>query len=244
MLAKNEALRIRHALESLPPSLAKLVVDARSTDDTVAVARAAGARVIERDWDDFVSARTFALANVETPWALMIDADERADPVLRRALAAFEPADAVDAYRVRRMTVFCGRVVRACGWSNEPIVRLVRRGHVTLEARPAAGGSAALHERWVPARGGVETLPGTLVHESYADRASYAAKFDRYTSIEAASLQSTPRRLAFELATSALRFVYWMLLHGAYRDGWRGWYVTFWSAAYPSVVHAKALRRR
>ena len=88
-------------------------------DGTVEVARAAGAEVYSRPWHGFVAARLYALSLVETPWAMMLDADERLDEPLRRAIAAEEPDDGTVGYRLRRVTSFCGKPVRGAGWTTD-----------------------------------------------------------------------------------------------------------------------------
>ncbi|HTX58505.1 MAG TPA: glycosyltransferase, partial [Verrucomicrobiae bacterium] len=143
MLTRDEERNLPRALTSLPRGMAVLVLDAQSQDRTVEFARAAGAEVIERAWTDFVDARHYALSRVRTRWALMLDADEALDDVLRDAIAL--AGDEVDAYRVRRTTYFCGKALRM--WRNEPLVRLFKTQRVALDASPAAGGTAALHER-------------------------------------------------------------------------------------------------
>ena len=154
-------------------------------------ARSAGATVFERDWTDFVDARRFALEQVETPWVLMIDADEALDDVLRDAIGS--AAENVDAYVVRRTTYFCGHPMRI--WSNEPLVRLFRRDRVKLAARPAAAGEAPIHEAWT-SDGPTSELPGTLLHYSYPDAAAYRAKYDRYTTLEAQQMHASAAGLA------------------------------------------------
>ncbi len=198
----------------MPPGANVLVLDAGSSDDTVAVARRAGASVLERRWTNFVDARTFALDNVRTPWTFMLDADEQLDDVLRDALFRIEPEAAdIEAYRVRRATRFCGEVVRAFGWDNEMILRMFRTDRGVVSAHPVAGGSAALHERWsVPGKVGV--LDGVLFHDSYREQSAYERKYARYTSIEAEGLPPSirkPRRQragragAFRMAARAAR---------------------------------------
>ncbi|MGA8385095.1 MAG: glycosyltransferase, partial [Candidatus Cybelea sp.] len=170
----------------MPRAIHVFVLDAYSRDHTVQFARGAGAVVVQREWTDFVDARRFALASVRTPWALMLDADEALDDVLCDAIA--DAPDDVDGYNVRRTTYFCGHPLRM--WRNEPLLRLFRTDRVTLQANPAASADALLHEAWSSA-GSVGELRGTLLHFSYPDVASYRAKYDRYTSLEARRLHGS-----------------------------------------------------
>lgn len=230
------------ALASLPDGCQVLVVDAESTDATAVVARAAGARVIVRPWEGFVATRRFALAQVATQWTLMLDADETLDPDLRRALEELAaPAD-VEGYRVRRVTFLCGRPVLAGAWGFERLLRVFRTSAARLEAVPAAGGSASIHERW-QVGGAVRDLPGVVLHDSYPTLRSYREKFARYTSLEAQGTTFSIPRLAAALARGGARVPWALLVRGGWRDGWRGALVAVASAAYPVVVLVKAARR-
>lgn len=80
---------VRDAAADLPRCLASargvvdeiVVADTGSRDNTRAVAREMGARVLEIPWrDDFAEARNAALAACQADWILMLDADERLDP--------------------------------------------------------------------------------------------------------------------------------------------------------------------
>lgn len=238
ILTRDEERHLPRALTSLPREMAVLVLDAESDDRTVEYAAAANAEVIVRPWIDFVDARTYALAAVRTPWTLVLDADEALDDILREAIER-APED-VDGYIVRRTTYFCGKPLRM--WRNEPLLRLVRTGRARVVARPAAGGSAALHERLV-CDGPVGELDGTLLHYSYPTIESYRSKFARYTSIEAAGMPASFVRAVAATLIAPLRCVDFLARRGAVLDGPRGWYVAWWSACYPAVVAWKAAFR-
>jgi glycosyltransferase involved in cell wall biosynthesis len=214
-----------------------LVLDSGSQDHTVEFARSWGAQVIERPWTDFVDARRHALAQVRTPWAFMLDADEALDDVLRDAI--LRAGEDADAYRIYRTTYFCGKPMRL--WSREPLIRLFKRDRVRLQAFPAGGGSAALHERWM-SDGPVRDLDGTLLHYSYPDVATYRAKYDRYTSTEAAGVPRSLPRFLSAAAKGVVHFGHMLLVRSALLDGWRGVYVAYFSAMYPAVVAWKAFR--
>ncbi|MGA8325029.1 MAG: glycosyltransferase family 2 protein [Candidatus Cybelea sp.] len=224
------------ALTSLPRGIAVLVLDACSRDHTVEFARGAGARVIQRDWTDFVDARRFALAEVTTPWTLMIDADEALDDVLCEAI--LRAPEQFDAFRVRRTTYFCGKPMRI--WRGEALVRLFRTDRVTLDAHPAAASTAPVHEAW-NCDGPTGDLAGMLLHYSYPDVATYQAKYDRYTSLEAENIKPSPFGVLAACASGVARAAWLLFARGAFLDGPRGWYVAYHSALYPAVVARKAL---
>jgi len=229
ILTRDEERDLPRAITSLPHGMPVLVLDAHSTDRTTAYARDAGARVIERAWRGFAEARSFGLGQIATPWMLSLDADEALDDVLRDAILAADGS--AGGYVVRRTTYFRGKPMRL--WRDEPLLRLVRVAAARVEDVP-------LHER-LQVEGAVRELPGTLLHYSYPDAASYRAKFARYTSIEAQALGRDPVRVLAALLLLVPRFARNLFVRGAIVDGPRGWYVAWHSARYPLAVALKAL---
>ena len=224
-------------LQRVPPGPAVFVLDAESTDATQDVARACGARVEVRPWTGYVDARRYALGRVTTPYAFMLDADELLSDELAVALTGdLSPADG---YRVRRVTMLEGRAVRAAGWSAERLMRCFRVNRARIVA-DSVGGGADLHERWI-VDGTVGDLPGMIVHDSYPTVDSYLERFARYTRIEAAALRGSPFACAAAFGTLPLRFGWLWLRYGAWRDGWRGLFVAWYSALYPLAVQWRAL---
>ena len=92
LIAKNEEDFLPGCLASVAGAVDEIVlVDTGSTDQTMAIARLAGATILERPWDeDFSAPRNLAARHATGDWILMLDADERlapgAGPALRRAL--------------------------------------------------------------------------------------------------------------------------------------------------------------
>ena len=81
MIVRNEARCLARCLDSVRAHVDDmLVLDTGSTDDTAAIAVRHGARVAHFKWvDDFSAARNAALALVDAPWRLVLDADEWID---------------------------------------------------------------------------------------------------------------------------------------------------------------------
>jgi len=79
MIVKDEEEMLDGALASVRDTVDEIiVVDTGSTDGTVDIARAHGARVYHHAWDnDFAKARNQSLSYATGDWILILDADER-----------------------------------------------------------------------------------------------------------------------------------------------------------------------
>jgi glycosyl transferase family 2 len=100
VIAQDEEPLIARVLRSLAPFVVStVVVDGGSRDSTPHIARAEGAQVVSRTFDnDFAAQRNAGLVHVTTPWTLMLDCDETLSPELGDLLiraARTAPADAV-----------------------------------------------------------------------------------------------------------------------------------------------------
>jgi tetratricopeptide (TPR) repeat protein len=90
MIVRDEAAQIEDCLRSVKGFVDEMVVvDTGSTDNTVALAEAMGARVERIAWPgDFAPARNQALQWVQGDWVLVLDADERLRPEAMAPLRA------------------------------------------------------------------------------------------------------------------------------------------------------------
>jgi glycosyltransferase involved in cell wall biosynthesis len=88
MIVRDEAAQLRDCLESVADFVDEMVVlDTGSADDSVAIAEDCGAVVHHLAWPgDFAPARNRALELVSGDWVLVLDADERLLPQVRRQL--------------------------------------------------------------------------------------------------------------------------------------------------------------
>ncbi len=134
------------------------VVDSFSTDETLELARAAGAQVVQHSFERYDLQRNWAIENLPLKhgWELHLDADERPTPELaaeiNRVLAA-APAD-LDGYMIARLIHFLGAPIRHGGMYPNWHLRLFRRGKGRCEQRlydqhfllPAGGKTARLRQ--------------------------------------------------------------------------------------------------
>jgi glycosyltransferase involved in cell wall biosynthesis len=102
MIVRDAAALLPDCLSSVRGVADEIVIaDTGSTDDTIAVASALGARVVSIPWpDDFSAARNTALKHAASDWVLVLDADEQLDPGTAQTLLPLLDARGPDAYQV------------------------------------------------------------------------------------------------------------------------------------------------
>jgi glycosyltransferase involved in cell wall biosynthesis len=152
-----------------------VVVDSGSTDRTVELARAAGARVLHRDWVDYGTQRLFAVAQARNDLVLSLDADERLAPELAaaiRAELARPEAELAAGYRIHFRHHVFGRRVRFGAMWRDRRVRLFDRRRGGFDGAP-------VHEK-VVVDGPVRLLPGRCDHRGCESPAELEEKLRRY----------------------------------------------------------------
>lgn len=189
---------VRDEERNLPWSLASVhgwadrvwVVDSGSTDRTREVARSWGAEVVEHEWLGYARQKNWALDHLPmtADWILILDADESVLPDLRDEVlaAARRPeGEGPAGYFINRYFVFLGRRIRHCGYYPSWNLRLFRRGKARYEER-------SVHEH-MTVDGPTGRLAGHLEHHDRRGLEAYAAKHNRYSTLEAREIVDRDR---------------------------------------------------
>jgi glycosyltransferase involved in cell wall biosynthesis len=115
------------------------VVDSGSTDGTLKLAEARGARIVHHAFEDYGRQRNWAIDNLplKHPWQLHLDADERLTPELAARINALKTGFSgdVDGYFIPRLIHFMGRPIRHGGMYPIWHMRLFRNGKARCEDR-------------------------------------------------------------------------------------------------------------
>ncbi len=224
VMTKDEAANLPDCLAALAWADEQLVVDSFSTDETVALAQQAGARVVQHPFENYAAQRNFAQTQAAHDWILFVDADERVTPALAaeiQALAASGRIAEANAYHIQRVHLISGR------WFSTPPDRpatpqlraAIRKHEVPrLYNRGQAVWERALHEVvQVPEPHGV--LDGAICHYASTNLSAGLASFNSYTDIEAAYLHRQGRRTS--VVGAALRGVRAAVYHYVVQGWWR-----------------------
>jgi len=251
IMTRDEAENLPACLESVAWADDVLVVDSYSTDNTVELARQAGARIVEHAFANYAAQRNFAQSQAQYDWILFVDADERITPVLRdeiRALAASGELDRCLAYHIQRVHLISGR------WFTTPPDRMatpaLRRAIRNLEVprlfdRRQAVWERALHEVVkVPQPHGV--LDGVICHYASTNLSLGMAAFNDYTDVEAAYLHGRGRRASVlsALGRGFRTFAYHYFLQAWFRYGENGLLMAALAGMNKFMHYAKLWERR
>ncbi|MBA3847022.1 MAG: glycosyltransferase family 2 protein [Planctomycetes bacterium] len=224
----NEERNLPDALASLAGWADEIfVVDSFSTDRTIAIANAAGARVVQHAYVNSAAQKNWAIPQCTHRWVLVLDADERVTPELAREIQALlrdQATRTAAAYGIYRRTFFLDIPITRCGWARDRVVRLFDRARARYP-------ELEVHADLV-ADGPIADLGGRIDHYTYRTLDEYFEKFRRYTTWSANDLWKRGTRCGLgALAFRPIgRFLTMYVLRRGFLDGAPGFMVCALSA--------------
>ncbi|MBN1543286.1 glycosyltransferase family 2 protein [candidate division KSB1 bacterium] len=238
VITYNEERHISECLESVSWADESIVVDSKSQDRTVEIAKKYTNKVIVTDFLGYAANKALALSQASGDWILWLDADERVTPELANEIRLrIAKESAVQGYEIARKAFFLGRWIRHCGWYPGYVLRLFRRGSGRFNERQVHEGVELDGER--------ARLQEPLLHYTDDSLEHYLWKFNRYTSLAAEDLALKNRRAgAIDiLFRPPVMFVKMYLIKGGFLDGVQGLMLCLLSAAYVAAKYAKLWER-
>ncbi len=227
----NEKDHIVAAINSVKFADEIIVIDSFSEDNTVALAQKAGARVLQRKFDDYSRQKNFAIDQAQNDWIFILDADERLTPALQneiRNILQYKPE--FDAYWVYRQNFFGKQAIHYSGWQQDKVLRLFNRkfcrydGHLVHEEIHNRGKSGYLKEK--------------IQHYSCKNAQEFKQKISKYAILKARELyQSGKKPYYIQLYLKPLyRFLFHYFIKGGILDGKNGYYI--------AAINAYGIKKR
>jgi len=223
VLTQDNADTLAPVLASVAFADEIVVVDSGSTDGTLEIARAAGARIVQRAFTDFADQRNAGWAVAEGRWVLALDSDEMLDGQARdaiRRVSAGEPGPGEPvAYGICRVPYFLGRALKHGGVMETFTLRLALRVRSRWQGR--------IHEALV-VDGPTANLPGLIEHDTSPTLVGRLQKVVAYAVARAQEWRAQGvRPSAGAVVWQPLRFfVGRVTVRGGFRDGVLG--VVWW----------------
>ena len=239
IITLNEEAKLGKTLDSLRGFADEvIVVDSGSTDRTVEIARAHGAKVFSEPWKGYAGQKNSAIAKAGGDWVLSLDADEAVEPELAeeiRTVVGRAGDDKVQGYLIPRKNFFFGRWIRHGGYYPDPKLRLFRRGKARFQER-------VVHES-MECDGSTGRLRHALLHDAYPTLSGYLEVCNKYSTLSAEIAHGKGHR-RFSPWNIVVRpwatFVYNYFVRLGFLDGKAGLLLHLNHACYVSWTYAKA----
>jgi glycosyltransferase involved in cell wall biosynthesis len=223
IIAYNEAAKIEAAVSSVLWADEVLVADSNSTDNTVALAEALGARVVQVPFHGFGDLRNRTLEHCTHEWIFSLDSDERCTPEARDEilkLISGEPAQ--DAYLVPRRSYMMGRWITGSGWyPNYRQPQLFRKGAMRYKPDPVHEGYELLTEK------PLGKLNNEIHQFPFRNLDEVIRKMNRYSSLGAEKLTRKRVTMWSAFGHGLWAFIKHYIFKAGFKDGWAGFVIAF-----------------
>lgn len=239
IVARNEQERLPDCLASVAFADEVVVVLDRSTDASAAIARAAGATILEGAWELEGDRRNAGIAACTGDWILEVDADERVNAPLAAAIRATIAGSRFAWHQVPVDNYVGDRLIRF-GWAGSfgttSVPRLFRRGAKRWRAQRVHPGLD-----WT-GQEGPKIVQGALVHLVDRDISDMLRRLDKYSSAKAADLIASGRigSLPSNLRRFVSRAFKSYVSRKGYREGAWGVLLALCTGAFPLLAYLKA----
>jgi glycosyltransferase involved in cell wall biosynthesis len=182
ILTYNEEVNLPECLKSLSGlSCDVFIVDSGSTDQTLEIAKASGARLLEHPFENYAAQRNWAQQNlpIRTGWILHLDADERLTAALVTEIneKLKEPNIKANGFLLRKRTIFMGRWIRHGGHYPSCHLRLFRKEKGACEDR--------LYDQHFVVDGAVATLSCDYLDVVASNLNTWTLRHARWARLEA-----------------------------------------------------------
>jgi|GEM_PF-6976 len=212
----NERHNIEGVLESVDFADEIMVVDSYSTDGTYEKAQELATKVLRREYQYSASQKNWAIPQAEHEWILLVDADERVTPALKKEILEIlenPPEDGTVAYWIGRNNHFMGEPVKHSGWRNDKVIRLFKRDACRYQDKN-------VHAEIIT-DGDVGFLKNKFYHNTYITLDKYLEKMNRYAWWQANDYdKKTGRLTAYHfIIKPSWGFFKHYIIQGGFRDG-------------------------
>ena len=218
ILTKNAQSTIGDAVRSaFLVSNDVIVIDSGSTDDTLIIARQAGASCFSIVWNGFGNARNQGATLAQNDFILNIDADEIITGELAQSINELEPQPH-SIYGFQRLNYLGEKAIRHGEWGNDRVWRIYNRTETQWNLLEV---HETLHYDGLEKK----MVKGMLKHFTAPDIRSFSQKMDGYAHLSAKKYFEQNKKIGFfkMKASPLFNIVKNYLFRLGILDGKEGW---------------------
>lgn len=184
---RNEAEHLDICLKSIKGFADEIiVVDMKSTDDSVKIAKKYGSKIFSYKPMKFVEpARNYALSKATGKWILLLDPDEYLSKTLKKEFKKITTRSDVEFVKVPRQNFVFGKWIRHANCWPDYLIRFFKKGAVTwqneIHSQPVTKGNSLTL---------LDSEKLAIKHNNYQNVNQFILRAIRYSSIQADELNA------------------------------------------------------
>jgi glycosyltransferase involved in cell wall biosynthesis len=231
----NEEKNIELCLSSVKAIADEIVVvDSFSTDKTKDICLRYGAKFIEHQFDGHIEQKNWAITQASSPYILSLDADEALTPALIKEITQIKNNWQFDGYSFNRLTNYCGKWIKHCGWYPDVKLRL-------WDSRKGAWKGTNPHDRYELDSQHIKHINGDILHYSYYSISDHIKQVNYFTDIAAkAAFAEGKRSSLFKITINPIiKFLRDYFFKLGFLDGYYGFIISIISSHATFLKYAK-----
>jgi len=234
----NEEKNIGRCIDSLQNVADDIVVvDSFSTDNTKEICLAKKVRFIEHEFEGHIEQKNHAITQAKYTFVLSLDADEALSSALEKSILDIKENPLFDGYTMNRLTNYCGKWIKYCGWYPDTKLRL-------WNSTKGKWGGINPHDKFIMVKEvHISHLKGDIEHYSYYTREQHLMQIEKFSTISAKALFDKKKKTSiFNLIFNPLAsFLKSYIFNLGFLDGTTGFYICRQSA-YANYLKYKKLK--
>lgn len=240
IISLNEERNIQRAIDSLKPVADEILVyDSHSSDKTPEICHEAGVRFLQGDWLGYAATKNKANALATHNYILPLDADEALSETLQQSILKARQKGLQGAYKMNRLTNYCGQWIYHSGWYPDQKHRLFPKNQVQWKGE-------WVHEvPDIPTSLNVQHLEGDILHYSYYSVEEHWERARHYAELKAQQFKAKGKKAGFfkPYLSAFWRFISMYFLKKGFLDGSHGWKIAQ-IAAWASYYQYRLVRKK
>lgn len=222
----NEEQNIARCIRSLQSVADEVVViDSLSSDRTVQIAEELGAIVYQQAFLGHIQQKNLAIEKCSFPFVISLDADEALTEELQQSILETKANWQGEGYSFNRLTNYCGKWIKTCGWYPDVKLRLFKKGAGEWQGTNP-------HDEFRLFESAPQHLKGDLLHYSFYTIDQHKKQIEFFTDVAAKSMFEKGKKGSyFKLIFSPFfKFVKSYFIKLGFLDGKYGFLISWYSA--------------
>ena len=225
ILTYNSSLYLNECLDALRDFNEIIILDNGSSDDTITIAKNfSNVKIYESEFIGFGPLKNLAISYASNEWIFSVDSDEIVSAKLIDEIKNLKLQNNY-IYSILRDNYYNGRLIQACGWQNDFVLRIFNKVSTTFNEK-------LVHESLIKnEHTAIIKLDNKMKHYTFNNASQLLDKLQHYSTLWAKERKGTYTSSPLKaLLRAAFSFFKNYFLHRGFLYGYEGFLISFSNA--------------